>query len=75
MRTSTAANGDARAARRLRRRIKDGRRFISERARKSMERQQRVRHALEYLVSPGDPDLYPDHEAMTEALVTLRRTR
>jgi hypothetical protein len=38
----------------------------------------RERHALEYLLSPGDPAAYHDHEAMADALTTIsgeRRSR
>jgi hypothetical protein len=38
----------------------------------------RERHALEYLLSPGDPAAYHDREAMADALATLagdRRSR
>lgn len=65
---------DSREARRLRRRIKDGRRFINVNARKSSERTLRHERALEYLLSPGDPTLYHDQEAMSDALRAITNT-
>ena len=62
----------SRDARRLRRRIKDGRRFIDLDARQSLEWSLRRERALEYLLSPGDPALYHDHEAMADVLRTIK---
>jgi len=62
----------SRDARRLRRRIKDGRRFVSVGHRKSIERTLRYERALEYVLSPGDPALYHDHEAMADVLRTIK---
>jgi hypothetical protein len=61
----------SREARRLRRRIKDGRRFIDLGVRKGLEWSLRRKRALEYLLSPGDPALYHDQEAMADALRTI----
>jgi hypothetical protein len=49
-----------------------------ERQRKDQKRQRigevlRERYALEYLLSPGDPSLYPDQEAIADALRTIER--
>jgi hypothetical protein len=62
----------SRDARRLRRRIKEGRRFITVGRRKSVERTLRHERALEYLLSPGDPALYHDKEAMADVLRTIK---
>jgi hypothetical protein len=78
MKNQILIDSRARETRRLRRRIKDGRRFINIKARKSRERTLRQKRALEYLLSPGDPSLYHDQEAMADALRTIadqRRTR
>lgn len=64
---------DSREARRLRRRIKDGRRFINLAVRKSSEWTLRQERALEYLLSPGDPAQYEDQEAMRAALRRVSR--
>jgi hypothetical protein len=43
-------------------------------ARKSSERTLRHERALEYLLSPGDPALYHDQEAMADALRAIANT-
>lgn len=62
----------SRDAHRLRRRIKDGRRFVSVGHRKSIERTLRYERALEYVLSPGNPTLYHDQEAMADVLRTIK---
>lgn len=74
MKTQSSTDSRAHEARRLRRRIKDGRRFINIGARKSSERTLRHERALEYLLSPGDPALYHDQEAMADALRAIANT-
>jgi hypothetical protein len=70
--TSQSFLDPSRDARRLRRRIKDGRRFIDLGARQSLESSLRRERALEYLLSPGDPALYHDQEAMADVLRTIK---
>lgn len=72
MKNQSSIGSRDREARRLRRRIKDGRRFINIGHRTSIERTLRHERALEYVLSPGDPALYHDQEAMADVLRTIK---